>query len=295
MSKIISNILVVLFCISTYSQTTITGDISGMTFKPSGNPWIVKENVFVENGSKTVIKPGCVFLFKPFTGIIVQGSFEVERQSENPVVFTSINDSLYNEASAQKAEPFDWNGITIEKTAETVKMADFILSYSVFGIKSKRENIVLERGTFKCNGQFNFTINEKIQDAPSNAPFTYNSSEKPKTPKPTIPPKWAKPLGVGTIVTGTALLGATGYFLYSAFQYDKDYENSAADDDINYYTNKRHDALQNALITGIIGGILVPAGTGLLIWESKTGKSRKKVSFYPVTGESNGFQVVVKF
>ena len=113
--------------------------------------------------------------------------------------------------------------------------------------------------------------------------------------KDEAPRNWVKPVGIGTIVTGTALLGVMGYFLNSASENDKKYRKSDNREDIAYYTGKRDDAIHNALITGIIGGILVPVGTGLVIWESKTGKSRKKVSFYPVTGESNGFQVILKF
>lgn len=294
MSKFIFTIII-LFCFSIYAQTTITGDISGMTFKPSGNPWIVKENVFVEIGSKTVIKPGCIFLFKPFTGIIVQGSLEVEGQPDAQVVFTSINDSSYNEASTQKAEPFDWNGITIEKTAEKIKITDFILSYSVYGIKSKRVDVVLERGVFRKNGQFQLTINDKIQEVESNLPFNYNILEKSQTTKYAVSRNWVKPVGIGAITTGTVLIGVMGYFLYSASEYDKDYRNSDTRTGFTYYTGKRDGAVQNALIAGIIGGILVPAGNSLLIWESKTSIIENKISIYPVTGGKNEFQIVVKF
>jgi len=294
MSKFVPFITII-FCTTTFSQTTITGDISGMTFKPSGNPWIVKENVFIEDGSKTVIKPGCIFLFKPFTGIIVQGSLEVEGQPEMPVVFTSINDSLYNEASTRKPEPFDWNGITVEKTAENVKMTDFVLSYSVYGLKSKKDIILLERGIFRRNGQFNFTINEKMQEVETNVPFSYNTSENPPQTRPEALHILVKPGGIGSIITGTSLLGVMGYYLYSASKYNNDYRKSDNKDDIIKYTRKRDDAVQTTLITGIIGGILVPAGIGLLIWEQKPPKSQRNVSFYPVAGECNGFQFVVKF
>lgn len=294
MSKFVS-IIIILFCISSFSQTTITGDISGMTFKSSGNPWVVKENVFIENGSKTVIKPGCIFLFKPFTGIIVQGALEVEGQSGIPVIFTSINDSSYNEASAQKPEPFDWNGIIVEKTAETVRMSDFILSYSVFGIKSKKDNIILERGVFRQNGQFHLTINDKIQEVMSNLPFNYNILEKAQKTKNDPSRVWVKPVGIGTVITGTAFLGVMGYFIYSGVDLNKKYDNAGNRDDIASYTGKREKAVQNALVTGIIGGILVPLGTGFLVWEHKTGKSDKKIAFYPVAGTSNGFQIVMEF
>jgi len=294
MSKIIP-FIIFLFYFSVFSQTTITGNIGGLTFKPSGNPWVVKENIFIEEGSIAIIKAGCIFLFKPFSGIIVQGSIEVEGQPDAPVVFTSINDSSCNEASTQMAEPFDWNGITIEKTAENITMADFVLSYSVYGLKSKKEDVVLERGIFRQNGQFHFTINDKIQEVESNLPFSYNIAKKtekiPKTPSKW----WAKPVGIGTIVTGTAFLGLMGYFIYSGADLNEKYNNAENPDDVARYSGKRDKAVQNALITGIVGGLLVPVGTGVLIWEHKTRNGGKEIAFYPVAGTSNGFQLVMKF
>jgi hypothetical protein len=294
MSKFIPSIIS-LFYFSIFSQTTISGDISGMTFKSSGNPWIVKENIFVATDGMAVVKPGCIFLFKPYTGIVVSGTLEVEGLHEMPVVFTSVNDSSFNEASAQKAEPFDWNGIIIEKTAETVQMTDFILSYSVYGLKSKKEDVVLERGIFRQNGQFHFTINDKIKEVESNLPFNYSINEKPlKLPEnPSI--GWIKPVGTGTIIAGTIFSGIMAYFLYSANGYNKKYENTDDKGDINQYMDKRDDAVKTGTVTGIAGAVLVPTGIGLLLWEHKTGKSKTKVSVYSVTGETNGFTVAVNF
>jgi len=288
--------IIIMACFSAFSQTTISGDISGMTFRPSGNPWVVKENIFIESGNKTVIKSGCVFLFKPFTGIIVQGSLEVDGQPEMPVVFSSINDTLYNnEASVQNPEPFDWNGIIIEKTAENIKMAGFVLSYSVYGLKSKKDNIVLDRGIFRQNGQFHFTINDKIRNVISNVPFNYNINQKTSDSCKAVSGSWKKPTGVISVAIGAPLLGAMGYFIYSASGYDKDYRDSDNRDDIVRYSKRRDDAMRNSIITGIIGGILVPTGTGLLIWEHNTGKRGKKVSFYPAIDAGYGFQIVMKF
>jgi hypothetical protein len=58
---------------------------------------------------------------------------------------------------------------------------------------------------------------------------------------------------------------------------------------------KRDGAGKNAIITGIIGGILVPVATGLLIWEHKTEQSTIKVAVNPATGAANGFQLVLDF
>lgn len=83
----LSILLTCSFAIS--AQTIITGDIGGQIFKPSGNPWVVKENLYIENGEKTTIKQGCIFLFKLFTGIVVQGSLEVEGHPDAPVTSCS--------------------------------------------------------------------------------------------------------------------------------------------------------------------------------------------------------------
>ena len=71
------------------SQTTISGNIGGKTFTPSGNPWIVTENIVVEKEKTVQIKAGCVFLFKQFTAIEVHGGLVVEGTEKSPVVFTS--------------------------------------------------------------------------------------------------------------------------------------------------------------------------------------------------------------
>ena len=105
-SKILPVVLT-LFCFNLAAQTPISGSIGGMTFKSSGNPWLVTGNVFVEEESKTVVESGCVFLFKPYTGIVIEGAFIVDGEKDKPVVFTSINDTLYSKTAAKKPEPFD--------------------------------------------------------------------------------------------------------------------------------------------------------------------------------------------
>lgn len=298
MNKIILPIILLLVSIS-FSQTPISGSIGGMTFKASGNPWLVSGNVFVESESKTVVEPGCVFLFKPYTGMVIAGTFIVDGEKDKPVIFTSINDSLYSETAAKMPEPFDWNGIIVENEAVEVSFSYFRLSYSVYGIKSKISNLSIKDGIFGQNGQFHFTINEKIQGVESNLPFDYNvsSAEKIKTPKKRVKKgTWIKPAGIGTITAGTVLLGTMGYFIYSSADYDRKYNNTGDYDESQHYLTKRDGAVKNAIITGIIGGVFFSTGTGLLLWEhsSKSGK-KKTVTAYPVTGESNGVQFVVKF
>jgi len=301
--RIFLPVTLIFCCFNGFAQTPISGSIGGMTFKPSGNPWLVSGNVFVEAESKTIVEPGCVFLFKPYTGIVIEGSFIVEGEKDKPVVFTSINDSLYSETAAKKPEPFDWNGIIIENEAVEVSLSHFKLSYSVYGIKSKVSSLSIKDGIFRQNGQFHFTINEKIQDVESNLPFDYNSqdvpekSDKEKSQKKALAKRaWVKPVGIGSISIGTVLLGTMGYFIYSSADFDRKYNNTDDYDESQHYLTKRDDAVKNAIVTGIIGGVFISTGTGLLLWEHSTkGGKKKTVTAYPVIGKANGVQVVVKF
>lgn len=67
---------------------------------------------------------------------------------------------------------------------------------------------------------------------------------------------WIKPVGIGTVVTVTAFLGGMGYFIFSGFDQNRTYENSGDKDDIDLYLGKRDSAIWNAVIPGIMGGIL---------------------------------------
>ena len=288
-------IVVILFTIKAFTQTTISGNISGMELDSTGSPYIVKNDLIVETGKKTVIKQGCIFLFRPFTGILVKGSLEIAGESEMPVVFTSINDSLYNKTFSQKPDLFDWNGITIENSAENVKLSNFIISYSVYGVKSKKDDITIDKGIFRQNGQFNLTVNDRIERVEYNLPFSYNITENNQKQNVENLRNWLKPTGISSIVIGTACLGIMGYFIYRADDNNTNYEKVNNTDNMQNYLKKRNDSVRGAIITAVVGGILVPAGSGFLFWNHRTEKRKTHVSLYPVTGEFNGFQLVVKF
>jgi hypothetical protein len=159
--------------VTMFAQTNISGNIGGMTLERGGNPFIVSENVTIPAGKSVIILDSCIFLFKPFTGIIIEGTLDVKGTLENPVVFTSINNPAYNKNAPQTPDPFDWNGIIVETKAKKLKMTNFNLSYSVYGIKSKRDDIIISAGTFSNNGQFHFTIHDEIQPVSDNIPYNY--------------------------------------------------------------------------------------------------------------------------
>ncbi|MBN1576115.1 MAG: hypothetical protein JW913_06165 [Chitinispirillaceae bacterium] len=177
------------------AETHITGDITGMTFESGGNPFIVEQDILIPAGNKAVIKEGCVFLFKPFTGLAVHGHLLVDGTQEQPVIFTSINDGEYNTTSEQLPNPFDWNGILVSRESGTVSLKNFCLRFSVYGIKSQNTNIQIDNGLFRQNGQFHFTINDKIQFVQDNLAYSYSGAgESAATPdKPVVPDKPGQP------------------------------------------------------------------------------------------------------
>lgn len=183
--NIVAGILALVF--SVFAETHITGDITGMTFESGGNPFIVEQDILIPAESKAVIKEGCVFLFKPFTGLTIHGHLAVEGTLEKPVVFSSVNDGEFNPSSEQLPNPFDWNGILLSRESGTVSIKNFGLRFSVYGIKSQNTNIILENGIFRQNGQFHFTINDKIQYVQDNIPYSYNGTLVEQDKKPSKP------------------------------------------------------------------------------------------------------------
>jgi hypothetical protein len=129
----------------------------------------------------------------------------VEGTREHPVIFTSIRDLSNNlQAEEGPAAPFDWNGLTISVKAGKVNLTNFLLSYSVFGIKSKKENIRIDNGLFFSNGQFHFTVDDRIQPVKDNFPYSYNTSET--SPESTGPATFAtqtKSPALALVLSGT--------------------------------------------------------------------------------------------
>jgi hypothetical protein len=173
--------IVLLCCLfNINAETHISGDIRTATLEATGNPYIVDQDVVVPAGKHLTIKEGCVFLFKGFTGINVLGKLTVAGTAKQPVIFTSINDGDFNTKSEQLPNPFDWNGILIAHESSGAVLQNFQLRYSVYGVKSQNTNVTIQNGIFRQNGQFHFTINEKIQYVQDNISFSYSGNETEK-------------------------------------------------------------------------------------------------------------------
>jgi hypothetical protein len=230
-----------LFCLS-YSETIITGDISSINFLSSGNPFIIEANIEAPAGKKVIIGKGCVLLFKEFTGLNVRGSLVVAGTNEEPVIFTSIHDTAYGARytkkfsgkSGQPPNPFDWNGIFVDKNADSVYLDNFKLTWSVYGLKSQTERISIINGLFQGNGQFDFTVNDRIQYAQRDIPVTYHGM--PGTSQQQSKAKPAKRvIGRWLMWSSPVFLIAGGCFIYFAQQNFNE-------------ASKREEYLNNAII-----------------------------------------------
>jgi hypothetical protein len=182
MKKCLLALLLVAGIVSLHAETHLSGDIRQGSLDASGNPYIVDKDATVPAGKQLSIKEGCVFLFNGFTGLNILGDLSVEGSDQRPVIFTTVNDNDFNPKSQQLPNPFDWNGIIIAKESGSIHLQNFQLRYSVYGIKSQNPVMTLQNGVFRQNGQFHFTMDDKIQYVQDNIPYSYNissSGEKP--------------------------------------------------------------------------------------------------------------------
>ena len=263
-----------------WAQTTLSGNIGGMTLEHSGNPFLVTETITVQSGKTTTVKPGCIFLFKPFTGIDVRGTLVVAGVHDTPVVFTSINDINYNQTSEQGPNPFDWNGITVGSDAKNVRFSNFMLAYSVYGIKSMQEDVSIENGIFLQNGQFNFTINGAMQQVPDNLPYSYNLNGSSNN---SIIKKSARPLKVvalSTGITGMATTAAATVFYSKAITANREGNSALSPADINTARDRETTALKRAGALYGTAAALVTTAMVMYVSDRRIAR-REKVTVVP--------------
>jgi hypothetical protein len=230
---------IVVFAVFSFSETVLTGELKSTTLESSGNPYIINGTITIPKKALLTINRGCVFLFRNYSGIDVQGNIVVKGAEKEPVIFTSYNDIHSNPKAQQFASAFDWNGISILQTSDTVFLENFKVLYSVYGIKSWNNKMIIHNGIFNDNGQYNLTINETIQDVENNKPFTFNytspdlSGKDFSTVKPVSLLLYEKKVRKKNIIAfsllGVGVLGAGGD-IYAFSQYLK-YRNDAAEPD----------------------------------------------------------------
>ncbi len=178
------SILIFWCTFSLFAQTHIQGDLTEITLNDSNKIYIVDEDIFVPEQKKVTIPEGSVFLVSPFCGLQISGNLNVNGTIENPVVFTSLHDSLYTSNEQVFANPFDWNGILALPSSGIVCLQYVEIRYSVYGLKSQNSQIILRHGVFRQNGQFHFSIDQKILPVVENFPFSYNAELIPPAAAP---------------------------------------------------------------------------------------------------------------
>ncbi len=167
-------LIIVLVQIQIFSEY-LSGNVGGKVLTFENSPYFINYELEIPKNEVLKIEEGCVLYFKKFTGIKVEGSLIVEGTSQNPVIFTSINEYKAKTTEDDTVQPsaFDWNGILIESSMESVKLSNFILKNSVYGLKSNIKSISFTNGFFSNNGQYSFTIKDKIIDIPKDKFCSY--------------------------------------------------------------------------------------------------------------------------
>jgi hypothetical protein len=245
------------------AQTTISGNLGDVVLDSTGNPFIVEKDIAVPKGKALTIKEGCALLFKPFTGLTIQGNCSANGTKEHPVIFTSINDSIYNKTSAQPAGAFDWNGITVAKKSGNVAFNYIDVRFSVYGIKSQNPDITILQSTFKQNGQFHLTINEKIQSVQDNQPYSYNETRQAQPEaKATAQTRNFKILRYGLLGVGAAgsiagiIMSINASSAYSDWKHIEQETNPLPPKgEYEKRRDKYNSAFTGALILDILGGL----------------------------------------
>ena len=299
-------------------ETHLSGNIGGMTLDKAGNPYIISDNIIVQRKTTSIIKAGCVFLFNNFTGMIVDGDLSVEGTPADPIVFTTVNDSNYFEKPKQLANPFDWNGILITRNAAKVRMSNFILAYSIYGIKSEKEEFSIENGIFRANGQYHLTVRESIKPVNDNYPFSYgiaptqDSTLQNPTIKSEVQSSKASekstgnkkhamvfgrnlaPILIGTagIVSGVVCGVSANCFFDTRAKYSAEKSARIRDD----LKTKGNNQLATSLVTGGIAVVAIPTAIVLFLRDNRRSGSAKKVTLTPyIACEISGALLSVEF
>ncbi len=157
---------------NTEKQTPLAGPLGGKLSR-GASPYIVEADIVIPAGETVVIEKGVTIHFNNFTGLIIRGTLIAEGSSDDPVVFTSVHDGTDNEVPA----PYDWNGITIEEGGAGSLFRNCHIRYSLFGINSLTEFIVVDNCMFQKNGRADMTV-KGVKYMAGTKPFSYLTYQK---------------------------------------------------------------------------------------------------------------------
>lgn len=279
MRERVAVLFLILFTYVSYGETILPDTISNVKLTRDGNPYIVGNTVTIRG--VVTIERGCVFLFQPFSGFVVEGKLIVNGSKDSMVIFTSINKKEYNPSSEVLPNPFDWNGILISNSG-CGEFRNFELEYSVYGIRSSRQEVVIENGIFRSNGQYHFSIDGKLFPVIDKLSFSYNVNGENGRCIEVDERRVGggiglrKGIGIGVGVTGL-VVGVVGIYLINEFGVHYNRHKGARDIE---ESEREYRRAVSTLTGGIIcsGLGVVGIGGGLVIYfsDSNGGKGVKR-------------------
>lgn len=141
----------------------------------SGSPFVADADIVVPAGETVVIEKGVTVHFRNFTGLIIRGTLIAEGTEKEPIVFTSEHDR--SDGANTPAAPYDWNGITVEEGGTGSLFRHCHIRYSLFGINSLTQFIVVDNCLFRQNGRADITVKGTKYMA-GKEPFSYLTYKK---------------------------------------------------------------------------------------------------------------------
>lgn len=156
----LASLLILIFLISIIfiiflflSQGTEATDVSGhitsdTTWNASGNPYIVKENVYLDKGVHLTIQPGVIIKFDGYYYLDVMGNLNVKGNETHNVTFTKndLNPSVTS-----------WNGIRIKQDGSAY-ICDCSISNVYYGILIDRSSNITLMNTTIIDSTYGLSI-----------------------------------------------------------------------------------------------------------------------------------------
>ncbi|MBD3345044.1 MAG: hypothetical protein GF401_08285, partial [Chitinivibrionales bacterium] len=162
----------------------LTGEQDGAYEKAE---YIVENNIIVKRGRTLSFAPGSIIRFKRFGGLIVEGNLECKGEPSEPIVFTSMNDRPVSERE-DDPQPFDWNGIDIKRSADSITLEYVRISHSTFGLKIPEtlEKLSVKNCVFNDNGNADLSLGDSTVIVEDKKPFSLVTDTAPQKPDPEI-------------------------------------------------------------------------------------------------------------
>ena len=151
--------------------TTLAGPLPRL-LRADRSPYLVTADIEVPPMRTVTIEPGTVLLFRNFSGLHVRGRLIAEGTKNDPIVFTSENDHVYDPLNNNVANPYDWNGIYIHPDGFGSRLNFCAITYSVYSLISETKFIRIDPIKLKHNGKQFITI-EGLTELKANANGEY--------------------------------------------------------------------------------------------------------------------------